>query len=136
MKTYVVIDTNVLVSALMSRHPDSSTVQVVEYLLDGEIIPLFNDEILLEYNKVLRRPKFRFPERLVRNLVNQLVSLGISLERTPADVSLPDPKDVVFYEVALSKDGSFLVTGNTKHFPVTPIVVTPAQLLDIILERQ
>lgn len=136
MKTYVVIDTNVLVSALMSRHPDSSTVQVVEYLLDGEIIPLFNDEILLEYNEVLRRPKFRFPEQLVRNLVNQLVSLGISLERTPADVSLPDPKDVVFYEVALSKDGSFLVTGNTKHFPVTPIVVTPAQLLDIILERQ
>lgn len=136
MKTYVVIDTNVLVSALMSRHPDSSTVQVVEYLLNGEIIPLFNDEILLEYNEVLRRPKFRFPEQLVRNLVNQLVSLGISLERTPADVSLPDPKDVVFYEVALSKDGSFLVTGNTKHFPVTPIVVTPAQLLDIILERQ
>lgn len=44
----------------------------------------------------------------------------------------PDPKDIVFYEVALSKEGSFLVTGNTKHFPKEPIVVTPAEMLEII----
>ncbi|MCQ2072302.1 MAG: PIN domain-containing protein [Bacteroidaceae bacterium] len=43
----------------------------------------------------------------------------------------PDPKDIVFYEVALSKEGSFLVTGNIKHFPKDPIVVTPAEFLDI-----
>ena len=47
----------------------------------------------------------------------------------------PDPKDIVFYEVALSKEDSYLVTGNTKHFPKNPIVVTPAELLTII-ERQ
>ena len=43
-------------------------------------------------------------------------------------------KDAVFYEVALSKDDAYLITGNTKHFPHTPIVVTPAEMLEI-LER-
>ena len=38
----------------------------------------------------------------------------------------------MFYEIALSKEGAYLVTGNTKHFPATPIVVTPAELLRII----
>lgn len=38
----------------------------------------------------------------------------------------------VFYEIALSKEGSFLVTGNQKHFPISPIVVTPAEMLQIL----
>jgi predicted nucleic acid-binding protein len=38
----------------------------------------------------------------------------------------------IFDEIALSKEGSYLVTGNTKHFPATPIVVTPAELLRIL----
>lgn len=54
------------------------------------------------------------------------------LGRTSSEEKFLDPKDIVFYEVALSKEGSFLVTGNTKHFPKTPIVVTPAELLEII----
>ena len=35
-------------------------------------------------------------------------------------------------EVSLSKDGSFLVTGNIKHFPVKPFVVTPAEMVKIM----
>lgn len=54
------------------------------------------------------------------------------LGRTRTEEVIPDPKDVVFYEVALSKVESYLVTGNTKHFPKTPIVVTPSELLEII----
>ena len=44
----------------------------------------------------------------------------------------PDADDIVFFEVAMSKEGSFLVTGNTKHFPKAPTVVTPAQMLEIL----
>ena len=44
--------------------------------------------------------------------------------------------DAVFYEVALSKEDAYLVTGNTKHFPKSPIVVTPAEMLDIILSEK
>ncbi len=47
----------------------------------------------------------------------------------------PDPKDVVFYEVALSKEDAYLVTGNIKHFPKKPFVVTPAEMLAILEGR-
>ena len=48
---------------------------------------------------------------------------------------MPDPKDIVFYEVALSVEASYLVTGNIKHFPKKPFVVTPAEMLQIIHEK-
>ena len=54
-------------------------------------------------------------------------------ERTKVtDGVFPDPKDLVFYEVALSKEESFLVTGNLKHFPKKPFVVSPAEMMEII----
>lgn len=129
---YAVIDTNVLVSALFSIHPDSATVIVRDMIADGEIVPLFNDEILNEYRAVLSRPKFHFPPILVDAMMEMVLEKGIHLDRTRSEEVFPDPKDVVFYEVALSKEGSYLVTGNVKHFPKSPIVVTPAELLEIL----
>ena len=38
----------------------------------------------------------------------------------------------LLHEVAMSKDDAYLVTGNTKHFPKKPIVVTPAEMLEIL----
>ena len=132
---YAVIDTNVLVSALLSAHPDSSTVIIRNKIADGEIIPLFNSEIIDEYRIVLSRPKFHFPDELVGAILSLFHEVGISLDRTKSDEVFPDPKDIVFYEVALSKEGSFLVTGNTKHFPKTPIIVTPAEMLEILRKK-
>lgn len=48
------------------------------------------------------------------------------------DEEMPDKDDRVFYEVSLSKDGSFLVTGILKHFPKTPQVVTASQMIEIL----
>lgn len=129
---YAVIDTNVLVSALFAVHPDSSTVIVRDKIAEGAIVPLYNAEIFEEYRTVLSRPRFGFPLNVIDEALDVILQKGISLERTKSDVFFTDPKDVVFYEVALSKEGSYLVTGNLKHFPRTPIVVTPAELLRII----
>lgn len=129
---YAVIDTNVLVSALFAVHPDSATVIVRDKIAEGDIVPLYNAEIFEEYRSVLSRPKFQFPAALIDAVLDMVLQKGISLNRTKSDESFPDPKDVVFYEVALSKDGAYLVTGNIKHFPQTPIVVTPSELLKII----
>ena len=131
-KIFAVIDTNVLVSALLAKHPDSAPVQIFEHLLDKDIVPLFNDEIILEYSEVFRRPKFSFDQETVKGMLSTIVEFGESSDRISSSKNFPDPKDIVFYEVALSKDGSYLVTGNVKHFPKEPIVVTPAQMLDII----
>ena len=133
MKIYAVIDTNVIISALLSRHQDSATVKVIDYLYDRTIVPIYNDEILEEYANVLRRPKFNFPERTV-NATLEAIRKGVRSDRLNSDEELPDPKDIVFYEVALSVEDSYLVTGNIKHFPKKPFVVTPAEMLQIIHE--
>ena len=129
---YAVIDTNVLVSAIFAAHPDSATVIIREKIMDGTIVPLYNAEIIEEYRDVLTRPKFQFPADLVDAVLDVILQKGLSLERTKTEEVFTDAKDVVFYEIALSKEGSYLVTGNTKHFPATPIVVTPAELLRIL----
>lgn len=61
---------------------------------------------------------------------------GINTSRKETYDQIPDPTDIVFYEVALSVDGAFLVTGNTRHFPKKPYVVTPAEMLQIIREMK
>ena len=129
---YAVVDTNVLVSALLSRHADASTVKVVEAFLERKFKLLFNRDIFNEYYDVLFRPRLKLPEEKVRKLLTQIGSEGIASNRLHSDEFFPDPKDVVFYEVALSKEGAYLVTGNTKHFPKKPIVVTPAEMLEIL----
>lgn len=131
-KVYAVVDTNVLVSALLSSHNDSATSQVLSLLVGGWITPLYNEEILVEYADVLHREKFNFSDEDIKLILTSVIEFGIESERLTSREIFPDPKDVVFYEVALSTDGTFLVTGNTKHFPKNPIVVTPAELVSII----
>lgn len=84
-KIYAVIDTNVLVSALFSISGHSNPSIIIRKIIDGVITPLYNEEILAEYDEVLNRDKF-------------------------------------------------LVTGNIKHFPKKPFIVTPAEMLTIINE--
>jgi len=129
---YAVIDTNVFVSALLSRHPDSATVQVVNTIFNSGICPLYNSDIIAEYQDVLYRKKFCFPPEAIDFIINTIQENGINAERIHSSESFPDPKDIVFYEVALSKDDAYLVTGNKKHFPQTPIVVTPAEMMEIL----
>lgn len=134
MQYLVVIDTNVLVSALLSRNPDASTVQVFKALLSDKITPVYNDEILAEYSDVLRRKKFNFPESTIQSTIKYFKKYGIYSDRLSTGEDLPDPKDLVFYEVCMAKrdKDSMLVTGNMKHFPVKPYIVTPNELMDII----
>ena len=132
---YAVIDTNVFVAAFLSRHSDSSTVQVVNTLLKKGICPLYNQEIIDEYLDVLHRDKFHFPSEIIDSIINTVQEFGINSERISSSEIFPDPKDVVFYEVALSKEDAYLVTGNKKHFPQTPIVVTPAEMVEMLKDH-
>ena len=136
MKIYAVIDTNVIVSAVLSRFKNTSTVQLMQHLILGDITPIYNDDILAEYYSVLTRPKFNLPESLIDETMEVIKKFGINSSRQEAKEQLPDPKDIVFYEVALANEDSFLVTGNTKHFPKKPFVVTPAEMLQIIQEMK
>ena len=136
---YVVIDTNVLVSALITRNSESPTVRIVHYLAESKIIPVYSTAIIDEYKSVLRRPKFHLSDEIVCSVINDIENHGIEITRVlEINEPMPDPKDVVFYAVTLSaqKENTFLVTGNGKHFPVKPFIVNPAQLVEVINKMQ
>ncbi|MCQ2109902.1 MAG: putative toxin-antitoxin system toxin component, PIN family [Bacteroidaceae bacterium] len=136
-KFYAVLDTNVLVSSMYTGNPSSTPRQILDMMLEGTITPLVNKEIIDEYVEVLSRDKFSFKPEDISALIDAFKAIGIDPGRTPVDnVNYPDPDDIVFYEVALSRKGSFVVTGNTKHFPKEPFVVTPAEMLEIIRNSQ
>ena len=134
MICYAVIDTNVLVSALLSSKDDTATVQVLGKVITGEIIPVYSNVITKEYREVLSRKEFGFSGELIEYLMSAIEKYGILLDPSPSGITLPDMKDVPFYEVVLEKrdDNAYLVTGNIKHFPKEPFVVTPRELLDIL----
>lgn len=138
VRKYVVVDTNVLVSALITRNESSPTVQILRFLASGNIIPVYSDEILKEYNEVFRRDKFKLPEHIIISLLKDIMDNGLKItDLAEVDETMPDPKDVVFYAVTLSAQDkeAFLVTGNGKHFPVKPFVVTPSELVDMVKEQ-
>lgn len=134
MDYYAVIDTNVLVSALLSSHNDAATVQIINRLYDGDFIPLYSDDILCEYNKVLRRKKFHFSEEIVCTLIDTIIDCGEYIIPLSTGEILPDRTDLPFYEVAMKKreEYAYLVTGNLKHFPNKPFIVTAREFLNII----
>lgn len=134
MKYYAVIDTNVLVSAALKWK--SVPGSIVDLAFNEVIVPLVNKEILEEYHSVLLRPKFHLTEEIVCDIIDELVSYAFNISEEHLDIELPDPKDRVFYEVTIQARkyvDAYLVTGNIKHFPAKPFVVTPRQMLDIIL---
>lgn len=134
MICYAVIDTNVLVSALISNHSDTATVQLVGRLISGEIVPVYSDEIMREYREVLGRKKFSFEQDLINYILLAVERYGLMVEPSATGVILPDMKDLPFYEVVMEKrdDGAYLVTGNLKHFPTKPFIVTAREMLDIL----
>ena len=135
MRFFAVIDTNVLVSAAIK--PGSVPGQLLELVMDGVIVPVLNKDIVKEYRDVLSRPKFSFPENIVNDIMTEFEDQGVFVDAERLDLDFPDPKDTVFYEVVMEdRKGrdSYLVTGNVKHFPQKPFVVTPRQMIDIIID--
>ena len=133
---YAAIDTNVLVSALLNIQ--SNPGKVLLSVFNGETIPLVNEEILAEYREVLARKKFRFPPDLVDIVLSRLTACSLNISAVSVDFpEVADPKDRCFYAVTMSErqsEDAVLVTGNIRHFPVKPFVVTPARFVEILQE--
>lgn len=128
-----VIDTNVLVSAFWSFGNDSSPpMRILRALVNGTFAPVVSSGIVEEYREVLSRKKFAFDETAVNKLLEFIVRHSIWVTPTETDIHVADPKDKVFYCSALSENGAKVVTGNMRHFPKTPIVVSPAEFCAIL----
>ena len=135
MKYFAVIDTNVLVSALSKYH--SIPGSLLELVFTDMITPVLNNEIESEYLSVLSRPKFHFSKEIINDIIQTFRLKGLYIDSSPINILLPNPKDVIFYEVVMEQrkqSNTWLVTGNIKHFPNKSYIVTPHQMLDIILK--
>ena len=77
MKKYVVIDTNVLVSALITRNENAPTVKILKYFSQNRIVPVYASEIVKDYYEVLRREKFKLSEEIVSALIKDIVNNGL-----------------------------------------------------------
>lgn len=135
MKYYAVIDTNVIVSAFLKSNSIPDT--ILDFVLSGLIVPLLNDEIVAEYKDVLSRDKFGFGDKIVADFINHMKKVGLYVDAEKLEIELPDMKDKIFYEIVMEKrksDVAYLVTGNVKHFPSEPFIVTPREMLEIIAD--
>ena len=117
-----VIDTNVLVSALWKK--EGNAYLLLSNIISGKIIPCYDKRIMAEYQDVLMRPKFKFSTSQVNSILDVFICGGECV--IPAelpDVQMPDKDDRAFYEVAKFCNVP-LITGNMRHFPKDPIVVS------------
>ena len=131
----VVLDTNVLVSGVLSPHGPPG--RLVDLVLAGDLGLVVDDRVLSEYAEVLRRPRFGLPEREVEVLMRHLRDVGEGVTARPLAVTLPDEDDLPFLEVAAA-GAATLVTGNARHFrPVrgrhAVRVLSPRQALDAVV---
>ena len=126
----VVLDTNILVAALLS--PFGPPARVLDLVLSGDLRAAYDDRLLAEYREVLARPKFSFAPAEVAVVLAYLEADGERVTARPLACDLPDPDDLPFLEVA-AQVGAVLITGNTAHYPQASRgaaqVVTPGEFL-------
>ncbi len=128
----VVLDTNVIVSALLS--PEGKPAFIVGMALNEIIRMHYTVSMIAEYEDVLRRPKFgsRIGEKRRRRYFDDLMSFGVCVLPPPeSKIHMIDESDRIFYDVACAY-GAVLITGNKKHYPEDERIITPAQFMDII----
>ena len=125
----IVLDTNILVSAMWS--PDGKAAKVIEAILSNRFTLCYDRQIAEEYHKVLRYPKLRFKEDDVAAFLESLLDYGLGIinyPKTDAAFDL-DETDRKFYDVGKSC-GAKIITGNLKHFPTDPDVMSLADFAD------
>jgi putative PIN family toxin of toxin-antitoxin system len=129
----VVLDTNVLVSALIT--PEGVCDQIVRHAMRDRIAPCADHRVLAEYDDVLLREELPVSRASAERLRRVIHLISVYVPAAPLDVDLPDPDDLCFLEVAAAARAR-LVTGNIRDFPPSQRagvdVLTPRELLDLL----
>jgi putative PIN family toxin of toxin-antitoxin system len=126
MSKNVVIDTNVVVSALMT--PNGNPAKILELVSHRELQPFYNGDILAEYEDVLSRPELKINPEKKNTFISSIENGWILVEPAVSTVSMPDEDDRIFYDTA-KEVGAIIITGNLKHYPDEPQIMTPAEYL-------
>jgi len=132
----VVLDTNVLASALMT--PGGVCSRILRLVYDQAVQICVDERIVEEYESVLSRPRFRLDREDIDETIEVIRAYAQTVTPMPLPVELPDPADLSFLEVAAQGD-AVLVTGNKRHFPVKARhgvnVLAPAEFIELLRGR-
>jgi len=121
-----VLDTNVIVSALLS--PTGNAALLLGMISNGLLTPVYCRQILDEYMLVLTRPRFGFPKNRIDETLGVFDVFGVLVEPQKSDFSMADESDRIFYDTAMA-GAATLITGNLRHYPKKPFIVNPADFL-------
>jgi putative PIN family toxin of toxin-antitoxin system len=128
MLDIVVADTNVLISGFWSTK--GSPAQIVDLIDEAEIFVCYNDPIMAEYRFVSSRPKFEghIDQNDFTIFLSGVEKVGVRFMPAQSTFPMPDESDRIFYDTA-KQAGAILITGNIKHFPVEPFIMTPGDFI-------
>jgi len=124
-----VIDTNVLVSGLLTAQGNPA--QIIDSFCDRKFNLLYCSEILEEYHDVLFREKLGLEITSVEVLLDEVCRIGLPVISVTSDIHLMDEDDRIFYDTAKS-GGALLITGNVKHYPHEPFIISPAAFVKML----
>ena len=125
----IVIDTNVLVSALIN--PNGKPAQILNLIINNNLTVLYDNRIINEYRNVLIRNKFGFTKEMIEPLLDYIENEGIFITSNPINIKMIDENDKMFVEVSESGKAIYIITGNKKHYPKIKNVVTPSEFIEI-----
>lgn len=137
-KLRLVLDTNILVSGILSHRGPCAA--ILDFILSHPqaLIFLLTEEILAEYQRVLPRARFKLKAHDVLDFLNFLFEEGgfVDVSRTVHPSSI-DPGDNKFIACAIQGKAAFLITGNLRHFSGIPMgetrVVSPREFVTAVL---
>jgi putative PIN family toxin of toxin-antitoxin system len=135
----VVLDTNVLVSSLLSQK--SWPAKILDLILSDHVQVVYDDRILGEYEEVLSRPELQIPPPRMLAVIDYIELTGrfVTPEPLPAE-GYTDPDDIMFAEVFITSNADALITGNLRHYkPLLKqdaLVLSPAQFMEKYFPKQ
>ena len=128
----IVLDTNVLVSGLLN--PKGPPAAILNLLVNGKVLLLYDNRILQEYSEVLRRDKFGFNKESIDILIDYFKNVGEYISAEPTNKKFDDENDRVFYEVMITGEAKYLVSGNLVHYPKNNKILDPRRFITIYEE--
>jgi len=124
----VVIDTNVFISSRLTKTGNPAT--VMRLIVEKDMELYYSRAIIGEYKRVLAYQRLKFNLEHQLTAIDDVMNIGILIEPPESNIPMPDESDRIFYDAAKAVN-AYLVTGNHKHYPEEPHILTPARFVEI-----
>jgi putative PIN family toxin of toxin-antitoxin system len=124
----IVLDTNVIVSALMNSSGIPS--KILQLIMNKKIKIMYDNSILFEYISVLSREHFGFNSEIIDKMIVYFKKDGEYINAEYSQINFTDESDKKFYDVYKTGKADYLITGNIKHFPKDARIVTPRKFIE------